>query len=119
MTVLVAVREGREGPQALHAGAGEARMLDTDLVVVNLTLRAIDVSGLPEDLKVTLLERSGPEDRDPADTVLEEIDQRPDVRRLVIGMKRRSPVTKALLGSVAQRLLLESPVPVLAVKAEG
>lgn len=119
MTVLVAVPEGREGPQALHAGAGEARMLDTDLVVVNLTLRAIDVSGLPEDLKVTLLERSGPEDRDPADTVLEEIDQRPDVRRLVIGMKRRSPVSKALLGSVAQRLLLESPVPVLAVKAES
>jgi nucleotide-binding universal stress UspA family protein len=118
MTVLVAVPEGREGPQALHAGAAEARMLDTDLVVLNLTLHAIDVSGLPEDLKVTLLERSGPEDRDPADTVLDEIDQRPDVQRLVIGMKRRSPVSKALLGSIAQRLLLDSPVPVLAVKAE-
>ena len=118
MTVLVAVPEGREGPQALHTGAAEARMLDTDLVVLNLTLHAIDVSGLPEDLKVTLLERSGPEDRDPADTVLDEIDQRPDVQRLVIGMKRRSPVSKALLGSIAQRLLLDSPVPVLAVKAE-
>jgi nucleotide-binding universal stress UspA family protein len=119
MTVLVAVPEGREGPQALHAGATEARMLDTDLVVLNLTLHDIDVSGLAEDLKVTLLERSGPEDRDPADTVLEEIDQRPDVQRLVIGMKRRSPVGKAFLGSVAQRLLLDSPVPVLAVKAES
>ena len=117
MTVLVAVPEGREGPQALLAGVAEARMLDTDLVVLNLTLRAIDVSGLPEDLKVTYLERSGPEDRDPADAVLDEIDDRPDVQRLVIGMRRRSPVSKAVLGSVAQRLLLDSPVPVLAVKA--
>jgi len=119
MSVLVAVPEGREGPQALTAGATEARLLDTDLVVLNLTLHAIDISGLPEDLKVTLLERSGPEDRDPAESVLDEIEHRPEVQRLVIGMKRRSPVSKALLGSVAQRLLLESPVPVLAVKAEG
>jgi nucleotide-binding universal stress UspA family protein len=118
MTVLVAVPEGREGPQALFAGAAEARLLDTDLVVLNLTLRAIDVSGLPEDLKVTLLERSGPEDRDPVEAVLDEIEHRPDVQRLVIGMRRRSPVSKAILGSVTQRLLLESPVPVLAVKAE-
>ena len=69
MTVLVAVPEGREGPQALDAGITEARLLDTDLVVLNLTLSTIDVSGVPEDLKVTLLERSGPGDRDPADAV--------------------------------------------------
>jgi nucleotide-binding universal stress UspA family protein len=118
MTVLVAVPEGREGPQALHAGVTEARMLDTDLVVLNLTLHTIDISGLPEDLKVTLLERSGPEDRDPAEAVLEELADRPDVTRLVIGLRRRSPVSKALLGSVSQRLLLESPIPVLAVKPE-
>ena len=36
--------------------------------------------------------------------------------RLVIGIKRRTPVGKAILGSVSQRLLLNSPVPVLAVK---
>jgi nucleotide-binding universal stress UspA family protein len=118
VTVLVAVPEGREGPQALHAGAAEARLLDTDLVVLNLTLHTLDVSGLPEDLKVTHLERSGPEDRDPAEAVLDEIADRPDVQRLVIGMRRRSPVGKAILGSVAQRLLLDSPVPVLAVKAQ-
>jgi nucleotide-binding universal stress UspA family protein len=35
---------------------------------------------------------------------------------LVIGVKRRSAVGKALLGSISQRLLLESPIPVLAVK---
>lgn len=60
MTVLVAVPEGREGPQALHAGAGEARMLDTDLVVVNLTLRAIDVSGLPRTSRSRSSNAPGP-----------------------------------------------------------
>lgn len=31
-------------------------------------------------------------------------------------MRRRSPVGKALIGSISQRILLERPVPVLAVK---
>lgn len=35
---------------------------------------------------------------------------------LVIGIRPRSPVGKLLMGSVAQRLLLDSPVSVLAIK---
>ena len=62
-----------------------------------------------------VLERAGKSDRDPADAVLDEIKEH-DVTRLVIGIKRRTPVGKALLGSVSQRLLLDSPVPVVAVK---
>ncbi|CAM5700686.1 MULTISPECIES: universal stress protein [Streptomyces] len=46
----------------------------------------------------------------------DEIEARPDVDRLVVGIRRRSPVGKALLGSVSRRLLLESPVPVATVK---
>ncbi|RAF01774.1 universal stress protein, partial [Burkholderia multivorans] len=53
----------------------------------------------------------------PAEAVLDELEERDDIARLVIGMKRRSRVGKALMGSVSQRLLLDSPVPVLAVKA--
>jgi nucleotide-binding universal stress UspA family protein len=116
MSVMVAVADSVEGRSALNAAASEARLLGTDLLVVNLALRRL--SNVPElnDAKVTVIDRSGPGDRDPAETVLDELADHPDAQRLVIGMKRRSPVGKALLGSVSQRLLLESPVPVLAVK---
>ena len=36
---------------------------------------------------------------------------------LVIGARRRSPVGKALMGSVAQTVILEANLPVLVVKA--
>lgn len=36
---------------------------------------------------------------------------------IVIGMRRRTPMGKALMGSDTQRILLQSPCPVLAVRA--
>jgi nucleotide-binding universal stress UspA family protein len=116
MTVLVAVPDSKEGSAALLAGAEEARLLGTDLVVVNLALGPLDPNALPSDLAVEVVERTGLGDRDPVEAVLDEITARPGAQRLVIGLRRRSPIGKAILGSVSQRLLLESPVPVLAVK---
>ncbi|MFI7062469.1 universal stress protein [Kribbella sp. NPDC050124] len=115
MTVMVAVPDSPEGVAALAAAAAEADLLGTDLVAVNLALKPLDTSSIPSTTKVTVLERQGRSDRDPADAVLADIEEY-GARRLVIGVKRRSPVGKALLGSISQRLLLESPIPVLAVK---
>ncbi len=115
MSVLVALTDNKEGLAALAASTEEARRLETGLVVINLTLRPLEAADLPADARV--VDRHGPQDRDPVQAVLDELHNDATIERLVIGVKRRTPVGKALLGSVSQRLLLEAPVPVLAIKA--
>jgi nucleotide-binding universal stress UspA family protein len=115
VSVIVAVPDSAEGRAALDTAIAEAQNLRTDLVIVNVSLTALDQPEIPPELEVSVVDREGRSDRDPADTILDEITDR-SVQRLVIGLRRRSPVGKALLGSLSQRLLLDSPVPVLAVK---
>ena len=114
MSIVVAVTDSPEGAQALSVAVAEAELLGTDLVVVNLGLRALDTSAYGE---LTVLNRSGRGDQDQAEVVLGAISER-KASRLVIGIKRRTPVGKALLGSLSQQLLLRSPIPVLAVKLD-
>ena len=116
MTVLVAVPESPEGRRALAAAAAEARILQTDLIVYNLGIRRLEVSDLPTNVELRVVERSG--HHEPADLVLDYLEENPGISRLVIGMKRRTPVGKAVFGSISQRLLLEARVPVLAVKID-
>jgi len=59
-----------------------------------------------------------PDVLDPAEELIKVSESSPDAI-IVIGLRRRSPVGKLLLGSNAQRVLLDASCPVLAVKAEG
>lgn len=54
---------------------------------------------------------------DPAEDLISVAEQE-NADFIVIGLRRRSPVGKLILGSNAQRILLDASCPVLAVKAD-
>ena len=56
-------------------------------------------------------------DADPASDLIS-VAVEEDADLIVIGLRRRSPVGKLILGSNAQSVLLDAPCPVLAVKAD-
>lgn len=66
---------------------------------------------------MTVIDRHGRENRDQVDVVLTEIENH-RATRLVVGVRPRTPVGKAVLGSVSQQLVLHSPAPVLSVKVD-
>ena len=52
---------------------------------------------------------------EPADAILEAAEEL-SAKLIVLGIRRRTPVGKLLMGSTAQRVLLQATCPVLAVK---
>jgi nucleotide-binding universal stress UspA family protein len=131
MTVAVAHKVGPTGRLALEHGVREARLRGTDLTVIHV-VDSIDADraegyrlgisdeieravGAQPDLTWDLHLRTAVSD--PAAAVLQLVGTlAPEV--LVIGARKRSPVGKALLGSVAQDLILQATVPVLVVKTD-
>lgn len=118
MSICVAVTDSTEGRAALVAAAEEATRMGVLLVAVNLTGAELDGSVLGPDLSSEVVVPASPSSLDEIEQVLRVIEDRPEITRLVVGVRRRSPVGKAVLGSIAQRLILEAPVPVLSVKAD-
>jgi nucleotide-binding universal stress UspA family protein len=108
-----------EGRAALQRALSEAKLRGAALVVVDASP---DVER--DDLAAELAESGlSYEIRIPADVhdSAEELirtAEATDADFIVIGLRRRSPVGKLLLGSNAQRVLLDAACPVLAVKAE-
>ena len=126
--VVVAYTPRADGRAALHRAVEEARLRGLRLVVVNASrgdalvdpafappedvaeLRTLlDDTGLPHEI------RQQPSGHEPADQVVDIADE-VGAELIVIGMRRRSAVGKLLLGSTAQRILLDARCPVLAVK---
>jgi nucleotide-binding universal stress UspA family protein len=130
LTVAVAHQVSATSRKALVQAIQEARYRDTDLAVLHVT-GSLDQDreeayrlGVSDEIEGALgtdqavpwrlhLATSGP---DVADTLLTLVGG-VDADLLVIGARRRSPVGKALIGSVAQTIILEADVPVLVVKA--
>ena len=129
MVVVVGYAPGPIGDAALARAVAEARLREGRLVVVNSSRgdAPVDNRYLQEDEARELggrLDASGVpwtlhqpvRGRDAADEVLQAAEEsRADL--VVIGLRHRSPVGKLLLGSTAQRVLLDARCPVLAVKA--
>jgi nucleotide-binding universal stress UspA family protein len=132
MPVVVGYVEKPEGRAALTKAAEEARLRGTRLVVINSSRGGREFDA---DEAVTSqrhldevrhrLERDGIEHevrqlvrgQDPSEDLID-VAQEVGAQLIVIGLRRRTPVGKLILGSNAQRVLLDAPCPVLAVKAE-
>jgi nucleotide-binding universal stress UspA family protein len=129
MTVVVGYIPNQYGEAALGAGLAEARLRGADLLVVNATrgdtlvdkkyLGAGDVAALEQrlaaeaDVGSSVRQAMGPDVAEELVRVADEV----GAELLVIGLRRRTPVGKMIMGSVAQHVLIDARCPVLAVKA--
>ena len=131
MSIVVGYVATDEGRAALARAVEEARLRGARLVVVGSSRSGsrpeedaersardladvrveLDASGVAYDVHLP----TG--SADPAEEIIGAAEQA-GAELIVIGLRRRSPVGKLILGSNAQRILLDSPCPVLAVKAE-
>ena len=131
-TVVVGFVPKPEGEAALDRGIVEAKLRGAKVVVVNshrggqefdkpaaakadaqmeAVKAKLEASGLTYDLRQLV------RGFEPAEDLIS-IAEANSAELLVIGLRRRSPVGKLILGSNAQRVLLDAPCPVLAVKAQ-
>lgn len=126
-TIVVGYTADPFGHAALDHGIAEARLRGADLLVINATSGESYVDARfageheVQDVEARLAECGvafelvQPVGVDAADELLAAM-ERADSAMLVVGIRHRNPVGKLLLGSVAQKLILECPKPVLAVK---
>jgi len=128
MTVLVGFLPTPEGEAAFAAGLEESRRRSEQLLVLNSPRGGAPVStdAAPDQVVQDLTARAqacgveiefrqAPHSGEVADEVLR-VAQETDASVIVIGLRKRSPVGKLLMGSSAQRILLDADRPVLAVK---
>lgn len=128
MTVVVGYVATPEGDAALDAAVVEARSRDASLIVIlserghrfgaeqsELESQADEVRRRLDEVGIGYQVRQTTRGRDVAEDIIGAA-LTDEAHLIVIGLRRRSPVGKLLLGSNAQRILLDAPCPVLAVK---
>lgn len=115
------------GEAALDRGLEEARLRGGRVVAVNATrgdssvderyaddgqLDRLRSQVADSDIEVEVRSSMGPDVGDQVLDVAKDV----DADLVVLGLRRRTPVGKLIMGSVAQRVLLGAECPVLAVK---
>ncbi|MBD5788231.1 universal stress protein [Cellulosimicrobium terreum] len=121
MTVVVAHLSSPEGLEALATAAAEAARRHVDLAVVVGEKGGPAVEGDELREVADQVEAGGGSlvRQDATGDLAEDLvaaAERTEAELIVIGLRRRSPVGKLILGTNAQRILLDAPCPVLAVK---
>ena len=127
MSIVVAYSADAYGKAALDHAAGLARKDGDRLVVVNATRGEAlvdarfapdaEIAAVREELRADGLDVAVRHDvvPDVAEAVLAAAEEE-QASLIVVGVRHRTPVGKLLLGSVAQRVILDAACPVLAVK---
>ena len=127
MAIVIGFIPDQYGEAALAHGLAEAERRNTGVVVVNTTKgdALVDRRYLGAEGKVTLDQRlaeSGVDHEvrqtmgsDVADEILA-VAKDVGADAIVIGIRHRSAVGKLIMGSVAQRVIIDATCPVIAVK---
>ena len=128
MPIIVGFTTKPEGQAALQHALLEAQAHEDSLVVVHIGGAAHHdtESALQDDLEAArrMLTAAGVEHEvrqlatkeQPAGVIVD-LAKELDASMIVIGMRRRSPVGKLLLGGSIQQIMLDASCPVVAVKA--
>lgn len=128
--IVVGFIRSPEGQAAVDAAVEEARRRGGRLVVVHSSkggdqdadtviadrdaLEAVEAKLRGDGVEVVV--RDFARGNDPAEDLVD-VANSEQAALIVIGLRRRSPVGKLLMGSNAQQILLTADCPVLAVKA--
>lgn len=125
MTIAAAFRPDDFGRAAVRWAAAEAAANKEKLVVITVeeidpefeTAQAPDLSEFTDrfDLEGIDYEIRSAASLSVSDVVIDEA-VAAGAERLVIGIRKRTPVGKMLMGRVTQMILLDAPMPVIAVK---
>ena len=131
MTIVVGYLATAEGRAALERAIVEVELRRTKLIVVSSARGGSSYTGddaVEQEAELKRVEerltgagiafevRQLVRGNEPSDDLID-IAKETDADLIVIGLRRRSPVGKLILGSNAQRILLDADCAVLAVKA--
>lgn len=131
MSIMVGYVPTPVGEAAVAAAITEAKLRNAELLIVNSVREGsrVDKSvASEEDLQrlQTAADDAGiisrvlrPSHRDDLAEEILELAVEHDVSLIVIGLRQRTQVGKFIMGSHAQRILLQADRPVLAVKPDG